>query len=277
MQMVIIGSGTAVPQEGRSASCYLLRSGSGNVVLDLGPGSIWGLLRHAGFSVRDVDVILLSHLHMDHCADLAPLLFALRSRELARSTPLKILGPPGLNDHVKALGRVWRHWIEPAGYDLQIGEREGREDHKEIMLGGLKFRAAPTNHSLFNLAWRIDGPAGPGVLFTGDGEATEEMVALGRSAPHLLVCECSAGPDEVVPGHMNPEQAGELAAMCGSRLLVLSHINPGPDPDTLAALARKQFDGEVVVAEDGMVVDISDGGKLDLDAGTRGRGDAEKG
>jgi ribonuclease BN (tRNA processing enzyme) len=151
---------------------------------------------------------------------------------------------------------VWKHWVEPEGFDLQVTEQEGHGDLKGSFLGDLEFRTAYTDHSQLNLAWRIGKPGESGVLFTGDGEPTREIVDLGRSAPHILVSECSAGPDKIIPGHLNPEQAGELAARCGSRLLILSHINPGPEPETLLASARKHFNGEVVVAEDGMEIEI---------------------
>jgi ribonuclease BN (tRNA processing enzyme) len=256
LQLVIIGSGTAVPQKDRSAPCYLLRTSSGDVLMDLGPGSIWGVARHTGVSVRDVHAIVLSHLHMDHCGDLAPFLFAHRAEQLARTSPLHLLGPPGLSAHLDDLRNVWKKWVEPAGFDLNVLERDGHEKTPAYIMGDLRFHAAPTNHSLFNLAWRVDGADGSGVLFTGDGEITRPLVELGRIAPHTLISECAAGPGETLPGHLNPGQAGELAAQCGSSKLVLSHINPGQDPETLVTFARKQFDGEVVVAEDGMEIEV---------------------
>ena len=44
-----------------------LAPGERIIVVDLGPGSVWGLLRHGGVSPRDIGLILLTHLHMDHC------------------------------------------------------------------------------------------------------------------------------------------------------------------------------------------------------------------
>jgi ribonuclease BN (tRNA processing enzyme) len=193
---------------------------------------------------------------MDHCGDLAPFLFALRAEQLARISPLYLLGPSGLNAHLDDLKNVWQKWVEPAGFDLNVLERDGHEKTPAYIMGDLRFHAAPTNHSLFNLAWRIDDADGSGVLFTGDGEITRPLVELGRIAPHTLISECAAGPGENLPGHLNPEQAGELAAQCGSSKLVLSHISPGQDPETLVTFARKQFDGEVVVAEDGMEIEV---------------------
>jgi len=254
MRYVTVGSGTAIPQSGRSAPCHLVKVGGRTVVIDLGPGSIWGLVRHGCVALRDIDLLLFTHLHMDHCADLAPLLFALRSRELARTRPLLILGPRGLREHYRNLQMVWEHRVDPAGFHLTIEEWV---DVKRFWAGCI-IDAAPTAHSVLNLAWRIDpqGDGNCGIVVTGDGQGTDELTDLARSADHVLVAESAAGPGEFLEGHMNPAQAGDLARMCGSRKLILCHINPGSESETIMQEAMGRFQGEVIVAEDGMVVEI---------------------
>ena len=253
MRYMTIGSGSAVPQEKRSAPCHLIRHGDCTVVVDLGPGSVWGILRHGGVSPRDIGLILLTHLHMDHCADLAPLLFALRFSELARSQPLHIIGPRGLLEHYDLIRATWEHRVDPHGFDLVIEEWDDGAFNWE----SITVRAAHTSHSVVNLAWRIDHPDSPlGVIITGDGQSTGELVSLASRGDHILVAECAAGVVDQVEGHMNARQAGILADACGSRKLLLCHINPGAGTDALLKEAMAQFDGEVVVAEDGMEIEI---------------------
>ena len=84
MQLTIIGSGTAIPQKDRSAPCCLIRCGKEVIVVDLGSGSVRGILLHGGVTVREVGLVLVTHLHPDHCSDLVPFLFALRAGEMAR-------------------------------------------------------------------------------------------------------------------------------------------------------------------------------------------------
>ena len=254
MQYITIGSGTIIPQSGRSAPCHLVKVGGRTVVIDLGPGSVWGLVRHGGVDLRDIDLLLFTHFHMDHCADLAPLLFALRSRELARTSPLLILGPRGLHEHYRNLQAIWEHSVDPAGFHLTL------EEWTDGVLSwtGCIINAAPTSHSVPNLAWRIDALDGGscGIVVTGDGQATEELTDLAGSADHVLVAESAAGPGTLLEGHMNPAQAGDLAQMCGSKKLILCHINPGSGSGAIMKEAMTTFEGEVVVAEDGMVVEI---------------------
>jgi len=249
-----IGSGSAVPQRHRSAPCHLIHVGGRTVVVDLGPGSIWGLVRHGSVNLPDIDLLLFTHLHMDHCADLAPLLFALRSRELARTEPLLIMGPRGLQEYYRNLQAIWDHRVDPAGFDLSIDEWTGGI----FSWPGCIIGAAPTSHSISNLAWRIDAEGNDdcGVVITGDGQSTDELTDLASSGDHVLVAESAAGPGELLEGHMNPAQAGELAQKCGSRKLILCHINPGAGVEAILRESMTRYDGEVIVAEDGMVVNI---------------------
>jgi len=254
MRYITIGSGTAVPQSERSAPCHLIHVGGQTIVVDLGPGSIWGLIRQGRTNLPDIDLLLFTHLHMDHCADLAPLLFALRSRELVRTEPLLIMGPGGLHEYYRNLQAIWEHRVDPVGFDLSIDEWAGG-----LFSGpGCIIGAAPTSHSIPNLAWRIDAEDNGhcGVVVTGDGQPTGELIDLANSADHVLVAESAAGPGDLVEGHMNPAQAGEVARMCRSKKLVLCHINPGPGPEAIRKEAMAHYEGEIVVAEDGMEIEI---------------------
>jgi ribonuclease BN (tRNA processing enzyme) len=252
LQLTVIGSGTAVPQKGRSAPCYLIRHGGEVIVVDLGSGAVRGLLLHGGVTVSEIDAVLISHLHPDHCSDLVPLLFALRAEELTRDDILRILGPLGMKDHYGELHRMWGHWVEPAGYELRIYDWDGREQK----WGEFRIRAAQTIHSVVNLAWHIEGPDARGVILTGDGEPTRELIQLGESSDHILVAECSLPGGQILPGHMNAAQAGDLARKCRSRKLVLGHVNPGVNPGQAVVEAKNHFGGEVFVAEDGMLIEV---------------------
>jgi len=253
MIATVVGAGTAVPQLKRSAPCYALRSAECSIVVDLGPGSVWGLLRQVSMGPADIDAVFLTHLHMDHCSDLAPLLFALRASTHSRSKPLMIVGPPGLNEHYEALKVVWGHRVESSGYSLEMIEWNA----DEYELSDIIVAAAPTDHSITNLAYRFDQREGEtGLVFTGDGEPSSELENMCRRKEHILITECALPPDVEAQGHMNPVQAAGLAARCNSKKLILSHLNPGCLPDEVLKAAMAGFDGEVIVAEDGFVVEV---------------------
>jgi ribonuclease BN (tRNA processing enzyme) len=165
------------------------------------------------------------------------------------------MGPGGLLEYYRNLQAIWEHRVDPAGFDLSIEEWAGGV----FSWPGCIIGAAPTSHSISNLAWRIDAEDNGdcGVVITGDGQSTDELMDLASSANHVLVAESAAGPGELLEGHMNPAQAGELARRCSSKKLILCHINPGPGSEAIRKEAVAHYDGDVIVAEDGMEIDIS--------------------
>ena len=251
MELTVLGSGTSVPQSDRSAPGYFIGTDSGSILLDLGPGTIWNLARLVGIGPGAVNGVLLSHLHLDHCSDLASLLFSMRSPEIDRDSPLRVLGPAGLKDYYGSLRGIYGHWVEPAGYDLLLEEWDG--DIREWE--GFRISAAPTIHSIPNIAFLVqDMESGSRCLYTGDGEPTEELVGLAGSGIEVLVAESSLAPGIEEENHMNPAQAAGLATRCMTRKLILTHLNPGCRPDDVYQDAVGHFEGEIVIASDGMTI-----------------------
>lgn len=56
--------------------------------------------------------------------------------------------------------------------------------------------------------------------------------------------------------HLSAREAGQVARAAGGRRLLLTHFWPGNDRISSAAEAREAFDGEVLIAEEGCVVDL---------------------
>ena len=85
MKLTVIGASGSFPGPGSPASCYLVTAdgpdGVGGtrpwrVLLDLGNGSLGVLQRY--IDLEQLDGVLLSHLHPDHCMDLCGLHVAVR-------------------------------------------------------------------------------------------------------------------------------------------------------------------------------------------------------
>ena len=51
-------------------------------------------------------------------------------------------------------------------------------------------------------------------------------------------------------------EAGEAAAAAGARRLMLTHFWPGNDRDRARAAAAEGFPGEILVADEGAVVEL---------------------
>ncbi len=87
------------------------------------------------------------------------------------------------------------------------------------------------------------------MAITGDAGPRDDLVNLARGAD-ILVADCTLPPGGIYDGHLNPEQAGELAAAAGVRTLVLTHLPPDADLIDLEAHARSRLDGQVTRAAD---------------------------
>ncbi len=74
MRMTVAGGGAAWPTRGVACGGYLVTSEGFRLLLDPGYGTMVGLPE--GVRASDIDVMFVSHDHLDHCADLHPLLRA---------------------------------------------------------------------------------------------------------------------------------------------------------------------------------------------------------
>ena len=75
MFLTVLGRHGPYPRAGGACSGYLIEDGATRVLVDCGSGvlsRLLGILR-----AEELDAIVLSHLHFDHCCDLFVMLYAL--------------------------------------------------------------------------------------------------------------------------------------------------------------------------------------------------------
>ena len=102
MNITVLGSGTCVPSLNRSACSVLVTVNDTHLLLDCGPGTMRRLLE-AGKTIFDISMILLSHFHPDHSAELIPFLFATKYPDGGRrKKPLTVAGGYTMNDHLSS-------------------------------------------------------------------------------------------------------------------------------------------------------------------------------
>jgi ribonuclease Z len=252
MQITIVGSGTVVPSLQRRQSCVVVRAGGETLVFDLGSGSVRGMLR-AGLDPFAVDRIFFTHFHPDHTVDAVPLLFAINhGSQEKRTRPLHVAGPEPFVEFWSSLMKVWGKWM--AGDYATLLSELPRECPSPIELAGCRLSWAPAEHRRESIAYRLDA-GDDAFVYTGDTEYSESVVELARSAGTLLV-ECAFPDDTPVPGHLTPSGAATIASEAGVKRVVLTHIYPVTDLLDLVAEVGNGFDGEAIVAEDGLTLDV---------------------
>jgi ribonuclease BN (tRNA processing enzyme) len=262
MRVTFLGTGSAMPTPDRVQTGILVESdaavdgGDGSddsdgdgggrpsrLLLDCGSGVLTRLsATDAGY--ESVSTVLLTHHHLDHVADLLPLL---KARWLAGEEFLEVVGPVGTKALVDGLLDV--HDYLRGRIDLRIRE-VGAESFE---VAGFDVEGFETCHSMRCLAYRF----GDEFVFSGDSEAFAGLAnfAAGTS---VLAHDCSF-PDEVdVSNHPTPTQLGEVLSGTDVGRVYLTHLYPhtrGKHSEMLRSV-RKGFDGDVRIAKDGLRVDV---------------------
>lgn len=254
-RLVVVGSGTVVPEGDRGGACYWLEMGETRALLDCGPGAVQGLARFRLPWERVTDLVL-THFHADHVGGLPGLFFALKHGLLPerREAPLTVRGPPGTRRLFERLADALGDFLLEPGFPVRIGE-VGPDEAVELG-GGLVLRAHATSHTDESQAVRVDGPVGVG--YTGDTGPSETLGPF-MAGLDLLVCECSLRDEEVGDNHLSPSRVARIAGAARPGRLLLTHIYPHLRRLDVAGLVREAgYDGIVELAYDGLAFPLAD-------------------
>ena len=252
MRLTVVGCAGSYPNPSSAASCYLIEHDGAAIVLDLGNGSLGDLQQYLDpLDESSLAAVVLSHCHVDHCADVASL-YVMRHH-----------GPTPDDDAV-APARAVRH----AGADrchLRDGGREGarpavRRAHARCRPVGRRpvhasSRCGPRTRSR---------PTRSGSPPTGCPSPTRatplrraELVDLARGTDIALFEASFVGTDNPPNLHLTGAEAGRIASEADAGLLLLTHHVAWNDEAEVLAEAMAEFDGPIEQARAGMTIDLS--------------------
>jgi ribonuclease BN (tRNA processing enzyme) len=249
VEVVVLGAHGTWPGAGGATSGLLVRHDRQNLILDLGTGTVARLQEHV--DLFDVHGVLISHSHPDHVTDLYTYLLArLFAPERPPMIPL-FLAPRIEERFVPLLTDDSGDMKLAQGFDIDIVE-PGRE----LRVGPFRIVTAPMLHSVPTLGVRVEAD-GVAMTYSADTGPTEELVRLAEGSS-LLIAEASWQEDGLPrpPIHMTAGEAGEAAAKSGVGRVMLTHLRPYLDRDRSREEASGPFDGEVLVAEEGLRVAV---------------------
>ncbi|HZR48263.1 MAG TPA: MBL fold metallo-hydrolase [Streptosporangiaceae bacterium] len=238
MRLTVLGGCGAWPAAGQACSGYLVEHDGFTVLLDPGYAVLPRMLTH--INVEDLDAVLVSHGHPDHCADLNPLLRA-RAFSDDPAPPLPVYAPPHALTAVLALDRKGMLDDAIAVSDITPGD--------PFTVGPFDVRTWPLPHMLPNAGLRLTAD-GQTIAYTGDTGPAPELIDLARDA-HIFLAEASyprAVPADMARHLSSAAQAGRTAAQANVQRLVLTHLMPGTNADEAIEAAAASFTGEISVA-----------------------------
>lgn len=228
------------------------------VVIDMGPGVLGALQRHA---VPEDATILLSHLHADHCLDVPSLLVLRRyGPRSGRAGRVPLLGPSGTAYRIGVASAEEPGAVDDLSDTFEVStwdvtpELELKNDDDEV---GLYVRAGRVDHPPESYGLRLTSADGRVLAYSGDTAYCESVVELSAGAD-VLLCEASWTHQEGRPPgiHMSGTEAGMVARRAGVGRLVLTHIPPWTDPEEMRAEAATEFAGEILLAAPDLRLDI---------------------
>ncbi|MCX5841192.1 MAG: ribonuclease Z [Deltaproteobacteria bacterium] len=240
MKLTILGTGTSTPSLKRGSSSYLLAARKQKILIDAGPAVARRLLE-CGYSVLDIDTIIITHFHVDHTADLPTFLFACNYGTEARTRPLTIIGGPGIHRFYGGFLKIYR-WIAPKSYELSIVSMK----RGTLQLDGITVEAYPVNHNRESIGVRVKEKKI--VAFTGDTTYSKNLVKLATGAD-LLVAECSF-PHRTMKGHMNLETLEKLTGEAKPKRVILTHLDP--EWEDFKGVLHSPY----LLGEDGMTISL---------------------
>jgi len=249
-ELIVLGSGTGIPSLRRASPSLLLLSGNSQILIDTGPGALRRMLE-VGVTYQDPDLLLYTHIHPDHTADLVPILFACKYGDHPREKELTCAGGPGFKRHFNKINDLYGSWITPQTYHLIIQEISSNP----FLFGEIKILSKPMAHLPESIAYRIEWSDGKSLVISGDTDYCGNIVNLASDAD-LLVLECSFPDGKKVEGHLTPSLAGRIARESRCKRLLLTHLYPICDQHDILSQCKKVYPGKIILGEDLMRIAI---------------------
>ena len=277
-KLAILGSGTPNPDPNRNGSSYAVITNGTAYLVDFGPGVVrnasalsptWGGDLGA-MEIQNLNYAFLTHIHSDHSAGLSDLI--LSPWVLGRDETLKLFGPKGLKDMAKYVTKAYSQDIDYRINGSQPANLEGyKTEVTEISEGkiyedkNVKVEAFKINHgSLENSFGFVFTTKDKKIVFSGDTAYSEKLIDKARNAD-ILVHEVYSeeGFKKKTKDwqiyhkahHTSSVDVGIIAKKSQPKKLVLSHILFwGSDEETILKDVKENFNGEVIIARDLMII-----------------------
>lgn len=287
LELVVLGSGGPGATGRAGAGYVLLVDGTPRILVDAGPGT-FARFGEAKLAIDHLDIVLLTHLHVDHVGELPGLIKA-RAVSARSDINLRVFGPDASRSDTDDDGHPAAHFPSTSHYlDLMFG-KDGAFSYLHDFAGTINFQttdlfagkfseeAAPRvlvddngliisavaghHRDAPSVIYRVDYK-GKSVTFSGDIDA-HAHAALSRIAKgtellvfNTVVLDPPNSPQALYTLHTAPTDIGKIAGEARVTSLLLSHLSPVIDAahDAVIASIRANYQGQLKFAVDGLRV-----------------------
>jgi ribonuclease BN (tRNA processing enzyme) len=275
LSLIVLGSGGPGATGRAGAGYVVLLDQQPRILVDAGPGT-FVRAGEASVDLSAVDIVLLTHLHVDHAGELPGLI---KARAVAQHSDIefRIFGPPGspggpdgarfpsttqFVDLLFGPRGAFAYLRDFAGHLTLHAQNVARSAEPQVLLHDdeLTVAAIRGHHGdAPSVIYRIDY-RGRSITFSGDIDAAGHA-ALTRLAQNtdLLVFNCAVldppgSPPVLYTLHTAPRDIGRIAQRVGAKQLLLSHLGPAVDEarDAVRASIQEGYRGPIEFASDGL-------------------------
>jgi ribonuclease BN (tRNA processing enzyme) len=253
VRLTVIGSGTSQPQPETPASGLLIETDETAILVDCGQGIIRQLMGIR--DPRELDAIVIGHMHADHYIDLVALRYLLPWEGVA-GEHMPVLLPPGGKERLDTLATAISE--RPRFFDDAYSVLEYDPAHR-MHVGDLTITFVAGRHYVPAWGCIVEGPDGERLAISGDTGPSEAFVEAARGAD-LAVIEATltdAAFDDPRRGHLTPEEAIDMADRAGCASVVLVHFRADLQDRVDRACAARSG---AMSGRPGLVVEVSSTG-----------------
>lgn len=244
VRLQFIGSGDAFGSGGRFQTCFLLGAPAGRALIDCGASSLVAL-KHFDVDHREIDLILISHLHGDHFGG-TPFLLLDSHFVARRERPLTIAGPPGLVERI----RTTMEAMFPGSNEFELRfplEYVELPEGRPTSLGAWTVTPHEVIHAsgapAYGLRVEVNEKT---IAYSGDTEWTDNLFRLADGAD-LFVCECYMF-EKQVRYHLSYRELAARREEFNARRMILTHLS--------ASMLGRLEEIDIEVAHDGRIIEL---------------------
>ncbi|WKA59130.1 YkuS family protein [Planococcus shenhongbingii] len=272
-RVVTVGSGNPLTEIGRNSPSTLVQFKDKYFLVDCGANTTSTLLE-LGLPAEKITNMLFTHQHVDHNGDFWTFFIDGWQGSDGRRA-LNLVGPQ-VQELYDTTVKFFKKDLEyraslgtaKDGALTNVNITDFTEEHHSLELDGVKITAIPVPHTAPTYAYRFEAE-GQSVVISGDLAYTDNLAPFAKGADILVLDGMMTGTfsalsekaaknlrDGLEGSHATTEELAKMAADAGAKKAVLTHIGLGGiDTEYVKkAFSDANFKGEIVPAEDGLVI-----------------------